>query len=95
MARLTFGMNRPFRLLHKATQNEYVIELEHGSLFLMWGSFNTEYMHCVPPLKGRSDIPRLNLTYRVVKEVPQLLRNIRQKKVSQYFIKTKVAVDGM
>eukprot|EP00952_Eustigmatos_sp_NYUAD-ZCMA_P011467 46561-Eustigmatos_ZCMA.PRE.1 len=39
--------------------NEYSIDLDHGSVFLMWGSFNREYMHCVPPMKEKSDLPRL------------------------------------
>ncbi len=64
IASLSFGAER--RFLWKRKVKGSVAEkltLEHGSLLIMGGSFQEEYIHAVPKAK-RVTSPRINLTYR-------------------------------
>lgn len=70
IASLTFGETRLFKLRHKALKTEPTIELplHHGSFLLMAGTTNSCWEHQVPKT-ARKVLPRINLTFRQVKEV--------------------------
>lgn len=69
IASVTFGETRMFRLRHKFLKHIPPIEipLYHGSFLLMAGATNSYWEHQVPKTT-RNVLPRINLTFRQVKQ---------------------------
>lgn len=66
IASLSFGETRRFLWKKKKSKDPAEkLELEHGSLLLMGGTFQDEYVHSVPKSKRVSEL-RLNLTFRLI-----------------------------
>lgn len=65
IASLTFGAERKFSFKHKVTNEKIDLTLEHGSLLIMAGSTQTNWLHRLPPTK-RILTPRINLTFRTI-----------------------------
>lgn len=72
IASVTFGETRMFRLRHKFRNDVSQIEipLHHGSFLLMAGTTNSFWEHQVPKT-AREVLPRINLTFRQVKQERQ------------------------
>lgn len=70
IASVTFGETRMFRFRHKFRKDlpQVEIPLHHGSFLLMAGSTNSFWEHQVPKT-ARKVLPRINLTFRQVKQV--------------------------
>jgi len=68
IASVTFGQTRPFRLRHKVDKSlpQLEIPLHHGTLLLMYGTTNTFWEHHIPK-SAKEMLPRINLTFRQVK----------------------------
>lgn len=67
IASLSFGAERKFGFKHKRdkdTLNVYVT-LEHGSLLVMKGTTQTNWLHRLPPTT-KVTAPRVNLTFRTI-----------------------------
>lgn len=62
---LSFGAERKFAFKHKETKETVSILLEHGSLLVMKGTTQTNWLHRLPPTK-RINQPRINLTFRTI-----------------------------
>lgn len=62
---LSFGAERKFAFRHKQTKERVDMHLEHGSLLVMKGTTQTNWLHRLPPTKRVSD-PRVNLTFRTI-----------------------------
>lgn len=62
---LSFGAERKFSFKHKQTKETVSITLEHGSLLIMKGTTQTNWLHRLPPTKLISK-PRVNLTFRTI-----------------------------
>ena len=62
---LSFGAERKFAFKHKQTKETVSMVLEHGSLLLMKGPTQTNWLHRLPPTKLISR-PRINLTFRTI-----------------------------
>jgi len=62
---LSFGAERKFAFKHKATKEIVSLILEHGSLLVMRGATQTNWLHRLPPTKLISR-PRVNLTFRTI-----------------------------
>tara|TARA_R110002073_G_scaffold312586_1_gene484089 strand:+ start:14531 stop:15133 length:603 start_codon:yes stop_codon:yes gene_type:complete len=62
---LTLGAERKFSFKHKETKQRIDIILENGSLLLMKGTTQKNWMHRLPPTK-KVNSPRINLTFRTV-----------------------------
>ena len=62
---LSFGAERKFTFKHKNTKETISIYLEHGSLLLMKGNTQSNWLHRLPPTK-RIKNPRINLTFRTI-----------------------------
>ena len=60
---LTLGSARKFSFKHKVTGERVSLSLEHGSLLIMKGSTQKNWLHSLPKTKKVSD-PRVNLTFR-------------------------------
>ncbi len=68
IASVTFGAERKFAFKHKTTKETVALQLEHGSLLIMKGATQTNWLHRLPPTK-KIFSPRVNLTFRtIVKE---------------------------
>jgi alkylated DNA repair dioxygenase AlkB len=66
IASVSLGARRRFLLRQRGAGTESVgLELEHGSLFAMWGSTQRRWKHRVPR-SARCHEPRVNLTFRYV-----------------------------
>ncbi|TCD02130.1 alpha-ketoglutarate-dependent dioxygenase AlkB [Pedobacter frigidisoli] len=65
IASLSFGAERKFLLKHKQTKETISIFLEHGSLLVMKGETQTNWLHRLPPTK-KAISPRVNLTFRTM-----------------------------
>ena len=65
IASLSFGAKRQFSLKHKKTKYKVDISLEPGSLLLMKGSTQTNWLHAIPKTKKIKE-PRINLTFRTM-----------------------------
>ena len=65
IASLSFGAERTFAFRHKITKERISIILEHGSLLVMKGETQTNWLHRLPPTK-RVQTPRVNLTFRTI-----------------------------
>jgi alkylated DNA repair dioxygenase AlkB len=70
IASVTFGQTRPFRFRHKTNKDigQLEIPLHHGTLLLMSGSTNTFWEHHIPK-SAKAMLPRINLTFRLVKSI--------------------------
>jgi alkylated DNA repair dioxygenase AlkB len=62
---LSFGAARKFAFKHKETKEVVSLVLEHGSLLVMKGSTQSNWLHRLPPTKLVSK-PRVNLTFRTI-----------------------------
>lgn len=65
IASLSFGAARKFSFKHKETKQRVSIVLEMGSLLLMKGETQTNWLHRLPPSK-KVKSPRINLTFRTI-----------------------------
>jgi alkylated DNA repair dioxygenase AlkB len=65
IASLSLGAERKFLFRHKLTKQNVSILLEHGSLLVMKGHTQTNWMHSLPKSKKISQ-PRINLTFRTI-----------------------------
>lgn len=62
---LSFGAERKFAFKHKQTKETISTFLEHGSLLLMKGTTQTNWLHRLPPSK-KIKSSRVNLTFRTI-----------------------------
>ncbi len=62
---LSFGAERKFSFKHKETKQTVCVHLERGSLLIMKGKTQANWLHCMPPTK-KIKIPRINLTFRTI-----------------------------
>lgn len=62
---LSFGAERKLAFKHKQTKETVSTFLEHGSLLLMKGTTQTNWLHRLPPTR-RIKKPRINLTFRTM-----------------------------
>jgi alkylated DNA repair dioxygenase AlkB len=65
IASLSLGAERTFAFRHKLTKERISLVLEHGSLLVMKGETQTNWLHRLPPTK-RVHNPRVNLTFRTI-----------------------------
>ena len=66
IASLTLGAERKFSFKHKETKQKVDIVLEKGSLLVMKGTTQTNWLHRLPSTK-LIKTPRINLTFRIFK----------------------------
>lgn len=64
---LSFGAERKFAFKHKQTKQNVSLFLENGSLLVMKGETQTNWLHRLPPTK-KIKTPRINLTFRTIVE---------------------------
>ncbi len=62
---MSFGAERKFSFKHKQSKETVSLILEHGSLLVMKGSTQTNWLHRLPPTKS-TQMPRVNLTFRTI-----------------------------
>lgn len=62
---LSFGAERKFSFKHKRTKETVSQVLQHGSLLVMKGTTQTNWLHRLPPTKT-VHTPRINLTFRTI-----------------------------
>ena len=62
---LSFGAERKFSFKHKKTKQSVSVVLEKGSLLVMKGTTQTNWLHRLPPTK-KVKTPRVNLTFRTI-----------------------------
>ncbi|MCU0566091.1 MAG: alpha-ketoglutarate-dependent dioxygenase AlkB [Oculatellaceae cyanobacterium Prado106] len=68
IASVSFGATRRFMLRHKSDKSlKKAIDLPHGSFLLMRGETQHHWQHQIPKT-AKLVQPRINLTYRVVRE---------------------------
>ena len=67
IASLSFGAERKFSFKHKQTKEMVSLLLEHGSLLMMKGTAQKNWLHRLPPTKSIMK-PRINLTFRTIVE---------------------------
>jgi alkylated DNA repair dioxygenase AlkB len=65
IASVSFGAARTFVLQHKATKERIRIDLTDGSLLLMAGTLQINWLHGINKIT-RSVGPRVNLTFRLI-----------------------------
>jgi alkylated DNA repair dioxygenase AlkB len=65
IASLSFGAERKFSFRHKKSKETVSLLLEEGSLLVMSGTTQTNWLHRLPPTKKISS-PRINLTFRTI-----------------------------
>jgi alkylated DNA repair dioxygenase AlkB len=65
IASLSFGAERKFCFKHKSRPETVSIFLESGSLLVMRGATQTNWLHSVPKSK-KIKTPRINLTFRTI-----------------------------
>lgn len=65
IASVSFGAERKFSFKHKRTGERISLLLEHGSLLVMAGSTQKNWLHRLPPT-ARPCGPRINLTFRTI-----------------------------
>jgi alkylated DNA repair dioxygenase AlkB len=63
IASWSFGAERKFNLKHRVSKESYAVLLEHGSLLIMKGATQTNWLHSLPKSK-KITAPRVNLTFR-------------------------------
>lgn len=62
---LSFGTERNFSFKHKETKGKTSLILQNGSLLVMKGTTQTNWLHRLPPTK-KVTRPRINLTFRTI-----------------------------
>ncbi len=62
---LSLGAERKFSFKHKRTKESISLILEHGSLLVMKGATQTNWLHRLPPTTKKF-MPRINLTFRTI-----------------------------
>ena len=62
---LSLGTDRKFSFKHKKTKKSISIILEKGSLLIMKGTTQTNWLHTLPPTKQVKSA-RINLTFRTI-----------------------------
>lgn len=67
IASLTFGAERKFSFKHKFSKERIDIQLENGSLLVMKGTTQENWLHRLPPTT-KVKTPRVNLTFRTIEE---------------------------
>jgi alkylated DNA repair dioxygenase AlkB len=65
IASLSFGADRKFLFKHKRSKELVSLILEHGSLLVMKGQTQLNWMHRLPPTT-KVKRPRINLTFRTI-----------------------------
>jgi len=65
IASLSLGAERKFALKHKKDKHSLSIILENGSLLVMKGATQTNWLHSLPKTK-KVTRPRVNLTFRTI-----------------------------
>lgn len=65
IASLSFGAERKFSFKHKRSKETVSLILEHGSLLVMKGATQINWLHRLPPTK-KAKGPRVNLTFRTI-----------------------------
>lgn len=65
IASLSFGAERKFAFKHKKTKEKVELVLQNGSLLLMHGATQSNWLHRLPPTK-KVNSPRVNLTFRTI-----------------------------
>ena len=65
IASVSLGAERKFSFKHKTTKERVDVFLEHGSLLVMKGTTQENWMHRLPPTK-KVNRPRVNLTFRTI-----------------------------
>ncbi|MCR8558909.1 alpha-ketoglutarate-dependent dioxygenase AlkB [Mucilaginibacter sp. BJC16-A38] len=65
IASLSFGAERKFSLKHRSSKQTVSTILENGSLLVMKGTTQTNWLHSLPKAK-RITKPRINLTFRTI-----------------------------
>ena len=63
IASLSLGAERRFLFRHKKTKKTVELQLANGSLLLMKGTTQTNWLHRLPP-SAKIKAPRINLTFR-------------------------------
>jgi len=70
IASISFGATRPFRFRARDDSGRRVgIDLECGSLLLMWGRSQRSWQHALPKVRSADGV-RINLTFRDVRPRP-------------------------
>ena len=67
IASLSFGAERKFVFKHKISREKISLVLNNGSLLVMKGTTQTNWLHRLPPTKFKKG-PRINLTFRTIIE---------------------------
>lgn len=65
IASLSFGAERKFSFKHKKTNQLVSKVLQHGSLLVMKGLTQSNWVHSLPQTK-KASFPRINLTFRTI-----------------------------
>src|SRR5919199_1069919 len=65
IASLSFGAERKFPFKHKQTKQTVSLVLEHGSLLVMKGATQSNWLHSLPKSQNITR-PRINLTFRTI-----------------------------
>ena len=66
IASLSLGAARDFQIKHRRLdEHRYSLSLTNGSLLLMAGDMQTNWLHQIPKRKSLS-LPRINLTFRFI-----------------------------
>ncbi len=65
IASLSFGAERKFALKHRVSKNPVALILENGSLLVMKGATQSNWLHSLPKSK-KITTPRVNLTFRTM-----------------------------
>ena len=68
IASLSFGAQRKFSFKHKTSKEMVSLALEAGSLLIMKDETQTHWLHSLPKTTKVSE-PRINLTFRVMKQL--------------------------
>lgn len=67
IASLSIGAERKFVFKHKKNKNTVSLNLQNGSLLVMKGSTQKNWLHSLPSTK-KVQQPRINLTFRTIDE---------------------------
>lgn len=67
IASMSFGAERKFSFKHKRTAETVSVVLEKGSLLIMKGETQSNWLHRLPPTK-KVKTARINLTFRTIDE---------------------------
>ncbi|MGF7079822.1 alpha-ketoglutarate-dependent dioxygenase AlkB family protein [Mucilaginibacter sp. UYCu711] len=65
IASLSFGAERKFALKHRVSKHPVALILENGSLLVMKGATQSNWLHSLPKSK-KIAAPRVNLTFRTM-----------------------------